>query len=282
MWKDYIMYCGACQQEKEEVEFISKRGNKRSRCNQCERGYQKTSNSRRGAERRKREREEWKNKNPDYFQKYRKENHAKRCEYNKKWIQDNRERYLLRRKTYREGFAKENPLLYKMMARITSSFTRILKVKKSQTCLFYTGCSSVEDFIKNLSEKTDNPNWIQDGWQIDHIWQLNWFKEVLKRDENAYIVVSNHVNLRPLSAKDNLFRSPLDFSPIKKEDFAKYEPYLNEEIKLAILFYFENEFSGEQINKGSQEEKKLLSYMESIGKLPNFYKGLKSQKQKPN
>jgi hypothetical protein len=273
------MYCRACQQEKEDSEFISKRGNKRPRCNGCERRSYKTSNSKRSPERRREESAKWNEKNPDYFKTYRKEKNKERCEYNKKWREENRERYLEVRKAAHLREKIKNPDAYVLMNRIRASFSRVVKSKKSKTCLYYSGCSSIEEYIAFLSEKTDNKNWIRDNYQVDHIWQLNWFSKELQAEdlEKCLLLINNHKNLRPLNSSENGIRSIVDFSPIKIEDLGLYENYLVPKIKMAILFYEENKakFSGNPIQKGSKEERVVFDYLESIGYEIDMYKAIK-------
>lgn len=284
---DDTKICKGCQEEKSVDEFIAY-GKRTCFCVRCKRI--------KGNEASKRSRDKLKSKDLEAYRAKEKENYEKNKEklklnykrkmddpaFIKKSRQRARENYWnggkqvskewklknkdkinekrnrdrkIQRKLYPERFLTE---------KIATSFQRcVKKAQKSQTALLYTGCESIEQFITTLSQKTENSNWIKEGYHIDHIWQLNWFDErfFIEDFHTVALVFSNHSNLRPLQKNENLSRSLLDFSPLNKNDFEKYKPFLKEKIVRALLFFWENEnlFKKLPIKRGSQEESILFT-----------------------
>ncbi len=152
-----------------------------------------------------------------------------------------------------------------ILQRVKNGIRQITLGKKAQRSLAYTGCSSVEEFITKLSEKSDNPNWIKDKYHIDHVLQIHWFREHLEKnpDDKELIsrLISHHSNLRPLSKRDNLYRSFVDVSCFKDmESFLAIEKFLNQKIRNLAALFLQNRhlFSGEIIVRLSDEEGILL------------------------
>jgi len=192
-----------------------------------------------------------KNKVDEYFKQNKDSILAKR----KIWVENNKERLKLSKKEWRERKLLENPNygkgvrrqiteLHKMHIRMLQSFRRLIKRKFSTKAVFYTGCLSFEEFIVKMSAKTNNPNWISDGYHIDHIWQVHWFKDFFDKTdsqaelEELFKTVNNIRNLRPLPSSENLSRPNKDFSPLKEEDLIIYEPYLNIDILREVREFF--------------------------------------------
>ncbi len=285
--------CKFCQEEKNEAEFFHGgiKGGKikpRPRCVSCHKkcvnaaarkkwseNPEARASKRKYIEKNKERDRAWqkkyrenninKKKARQYSQVWRKKNKSKCAAYNMKYRHKSPEN--MKRHT-RAVIASQKRSMEKypekaVLKRMRHHFKRIIKGVKSSRSFAYIGISSFHEFISRLSSKTENPHWIRDGYQIDHIWQLNWFDEMIEIKnwaETISFVVHHHSNLRPLAKPINLIRSFYDFSPLKQEDFQKFEPYLNESVKLALLKYWENLhlFSGAQINKCSEEERVLL------------------------
>lgn len=184
-------------------------------------------------------------------------NYENRKSYTKEWVANNKEKVAESKRIWSKKKRELDPNYFtskpkyppseftKMGIRIRQSFRRLLNKVSSSTAFYYTGCSSMEDFIFGLSLKTENKNWIQDGYHIDHIWQVHWFSKFF--DENCSNedivdelnkIIHNLKNLRPLPASENLGRDDLDFSPLEESDFSIYKPYLNENIKNKLINYF--------------------------------------------
>lgn len=188
----------------------------------------------------------------EYAQKYRKKNIDKIRAYQR---EDRKKKF------------SSNPELF-ILDRIRHSVQRITDGRKESRSLEYVGCSSVEEFLSKLSDKTDNKQWITDGYQVDHILQVHWFKDYIRGNpsdvESTSKVISHHSNLRPVSAEINAKRSYLDVSPITPESFLLVKYFLSEKIILAYETYIKNRdlFSGAMVLRDSAEEtllKKLMS-----------------------
>lgn len=162
-------------------------------------------------------------------------------ERNKKWIENNQEKHREWAKKWRKEWYKkqrelfpEKFILRRIHSRIKESINERLL---SRSSLFYTGCSSLEELICRLSQKTDNPNWIKHKYHIDHVWQIHWFFDFLKENinndhlfEKALLAIHHHSNLRPLPSEENVNRSKKDFSPLLLEDYSKFKEFLNRDI----------------------------------------------------
>lgn len=100
--------------------------------------------------------------------------------YSKEYRLKNIERIRSWQREDRKKKFSSNPELF-ILDRIRHSVQRITDGRKESRSLEYVGCSSVEDFLNKLSEKTDNKQWITDGFQVDHILQVHWFKDYIKK-----------------------------------------------------------------------------------------------------
>jgi hypothetical protein len=147
-------------------------------------------------------------------------------------------KYKLKRSQWKKNKRLFDPI-WKLKENLRSSLARIKKGAKEKGTFKYLSVNSIEEFIYSMSEKTDNKNWIQENYHIDHIWQISWFSDYMLKDPELVLrLVNNHSNLRPLRPKDNTSRNKYDFTPLNKDDFPKYENYLNFDIKAAIQEYF--------------------------------------------
>lgn len=171
---------------------------------------------------------------------YSKENEEKRKKSQKERSAKYRKslKYKLWRKLWKKNKRSTNPI-WKLKENLRSSLSRIKTGEKNKKTLTYIGVDSIEQFIFLMSEKTNNKNWLQDDYHIDHIWQLQWFDDYMKKNPEFILsLVNHHSNLRPLEAKYNISRDKYDFSPLKKEDFEKFKPFLDIEISEKIQFFF--------------------------------------------
>lgn len=182
--------------------------------------------------------QKWKDKNPD----------AKRI-YDRKW---------------RKNKVEKDPS-FLLRDRIRHSIRRLLEKKQSRS-LEYVGCETTNEFYLILSSKTTNPNWVQDGYQIDHIWQTNWFSDFIEKSSSGEIevlmhILHHHENLRPLKEMDNNLRSYFDIRSINIELYPKFKPFLNENIIKMIDNYSSrlNTFGLELLPRGTQEESEFIA-----------------------
>lgn len=206
-------------------------------------------------ERSKLSRRRLRKENPEkYRQKstsYRERNPEKFKASKKAWKEKNKEKV----KQYNKEYSRRKDGYFfsparKLTEKVRRSFLTLKRFSSgkkvnSKSSFSYVGCESVEQFLSILSSKTSNQNWLQDGYEIDHIWQQHWFKEYIENNLNEQEkidsllrIINHHSNLRPLPADENLKRSWYDFSPLKLEDFKKFEPFLNQGIKKKIQEYF--------------------------------------------
>lgn len=116
----------------------------------------------------------------------------------------------------------------------------LYRVKNQTRCdyLNAVGVSSTSEFVQIMADKCGEPNWMFEGYDIDHIWQVNWFEFNEKTLGFSLKLLNHHSNLRPLTKGENRRRSKTDFGPIKFEDVPKYWPFLKNEIKDKMLVYF--------------------------------------------
>lgn len=288
-----MIKCTDCQEEKEDSSFSFKDGRimRCGRCYQCDRKHinkikkksrekhiTKAKKSRneyrlRNKDKINRNKKEWRDKNLEKQKEKEKEwarkNAKKRNSYVKKWINKSPENKQRRKdialKYYRK-IKEECGELY-LLTRMRKIFRRICNGQKSKKSFEYIGVSSIEDFMLKMSQKTDNPNWLQDGYEIDHIWQINWVSDYCNLNrvnrETLYGIVHSHRNVRPLKECENRERSQYDFSPLLKEDYPIYEQFLDERIRIGLKFYWENPqlFSGQPLKRGSDEEKMIIDHI---------------------
>lgn len=184
-------------------------------------------------------------KNQEYMKEYRLKNKEKYKSLKKKWKEKNKDKFISwSRANYRKKM--ENSPEKFIIERIRRGINTAKKQKyHSNTALFYTGCQSVEQLLFELSSRTDNPNWIQDGYEIDHIWQINWFSDYVRDNaenvdkiDEVMVLINHYSNLRPLSKQQNNSRPKNDFSPLRVEDFEKFKPFLNQGVLEKIEKHF--------------------------------------------
>jgi len=288
-----LKICKTCGKEKniEEFPIERKRGreNRRPRCRECflarKRELGRAERVRRGDEMRAKE------------AKYRENNREKLRENSNKWRAENPEKYLqqCRESYYRNrekrnratrNWEKNNPEKVKalrkrcmerkmalhpekaIVERVKKSIRNVIKKqrntqRKDHSTIVYAGCSSPIDFCVKMNQKTDNPNWVSDGYQIDHMMQINWFREFidanLDKVEEICMIFSHHSNLRPLSREENMRRSLYDFFGCE-ELIEKNREYINKNILSKFDFYIKNKhFFTSMILKCSKEEDFLKS-----------------------
>jgi hypothetical protein len=188
---------------------------------------------------------QWNLKNPNYKKEYQARDPEKWKQYsrerNKKFRQENRDYYNERDRKWRREWSKKHRQTptWKVRHRLRESFRRFKNGKGGRKTFDILGVESLEHFISIMSSKTNNPNWLTDGYHLDHIWQIQWFSDAALRDpETVFSLINHHSNLRPLPQEENISRSHSDFSPLSKEDFPKFAPYLNESVRLKLEEYF--------------------------------------------
>jgi hypothetical protein len=213
-----LKWCGRCKTAKSNDQFFKNT----TRCKDCSSDLYQS----------------WKERNPSHLPSWRKANYDKRTEYNKNWKLNNRDKYLKRRSLWKKKKRMSDPAWY-LMEKIRSAISRLKKNELNKKTLSYIGVDTIEDFIKEMGEKTENKNWLIENYHIDHIWQLNWFSEALKNPSDELLMtINNKANLRPLPAKENCCRPPFDFQPLNINDFERYSPYLNKDIRDKIQNFF--------------------------------------------
>lgn len=185
----------------------------------------------------------------------------------KKWREDNKDRVKQKRKERTERLKISDPG-YIVLQRIRVCGLQRFSKKRHLKAVEYTGSTSHEEFISKMNDKTNEKNWVLMGYQLDHIVQQNWIKEfaAMNKDNPDVVgfLINNHSNLRPLPAEENNYRSKWDVTVFDNlASYEKWKPFLNEKIKNAYNFYSANRhlFCGKQINRGSSEEKVILSYI---------------------
>lgn len=232
--------CSKCQEEKSKNCFGKSRLTKSglySSCNDCRKKYREENKS------------FLKGKDAEYYNRVK--NSEKFIAKERKYYQDNKEiiknrsseRYSKNKKhclelaKRRAKIRRATDPIFKLQLNIRRMILRVIE-RKTQRSFSYLGVSSIEEFISLMDGKTDNQNWKQDGYHLDHIWQIHWFSDFLLKDkESATLLINHHSNLRPLPQKENLKRSKKDFEPLLFEDFLKYKDFLNPEILEEILSY---------------------------------------------
>lgn len=137
-------------------------------------------------------------------------------------------------------FRRKHVKKYRVMQMLRNAISRIKNGRANRRTLNIFGIKDLNDFICYMGKLCNNENWFIEDYQIDHIWQVNWFDYDNNDPSIMCSILNNITNLRPLKTQDNLERSKIDFSPLKQEDFPKYEPYLKPEIREKIRDYFNN------------------------------------------
>lgn len=289
---DKIKKCKECEGEFPIETFPLDRKRPRPRCRDC---YLKNKRKS-GISCRKKNREAFLLKESQYREENRERIQQKHSEWikgnkdktkiyskrhKKSWSEEKKQQQREKRKVYNKlnadkireqrnkwrGSRKETDPVYVALERIRASIRNFIKNSaKLSRSLNYTGCSSVISFLEEMNKKSGNPNWIQDGYEIDHIWQIHWFSEYCSNNldniEKLAFLANNHSNLRPLRKELNQGRSRFDFSFITNESFSVMKEYLNEEISAKIDLFLRNRdlFSGDMIMKTSKEEKLILDF----------------------
>lgn len=189
------------------------------------------------------------NKKKEIMDKSVKKHRDKRNAYAREYHAKNREResFLSRERMrlhpeYKRNYERNrraNDPLYRVRCRISGHVRRVGIIGKNGRSLKFVGAESLQDFCNKLSIKCGDSEWFKSrDYHIDHIWQIHWFLIDDANWEEICYLVNNHSNLRPLKISDNLTRKDYDFSPLKKEDFPKYQPYLKLEVSKMIEEYF--------------------------------------------
>jgi hypothetical protein len=232
--------CSKCQLEKSEECFgkhkLTKLGLYPS-CKDCRQQYRK-------------ENEEFlKKKNHEYYERVK--NSEKFISRTKEYYKNNKDIILDRSiKRYiknkdhcliiaaeRARIRRNSDPIFKLKTNMRRMILRVIK-GKSQRSIYYLGVCSIEEFFSFMNMKTNNPQWLQDGYHLDHIWQVHWFSDFLLKDkEKACLLINHHSNLRPLSPEENLKRNKKDFKPLLFKDFLKYKEFLNSDILNEIQNY---------------------------------------------
>lgn len=290
---DALKVCKTCCKEKniEEFPIERKRGieRRRPRCRDCflarKRENGRAERARRGdimrlneAEYRKNNREKlkenfnrWREKHPEkYSEQCRKSyrlHREKRNKATRDWEKNNLERHRANRKIRREKWVASRPE-FSIVERVKKSIRVVIKKqrdtqRKDHSTIVYTGCTSTLDFCLKMNQKTDNPNWVSDGYEIDHIMQRNWFRNFIDSNpdkiEDVCMIFSHHSNLRPLLSKENRARSFYDFFECETL-IENNRAYLNKDLLVKFDFYMQNRhlFKG-MILKCSDEEQILIN-----------------------
>lgn len=177
--------------------------------------------------------EEHKNKAKEYYLK----NRSKKIKYAKEYFERNRSEVINRQNVWSKR-KQEYDHSFKLTNKIRRIIRRTLEGRKSKS-IEYIGVSSVEDFIRIMTDKCDNKNWIADNYHLDHIWQVHWFSNSLKDNpEEISKLIHHHKNLRPIPKEENCNRPKNDFSCLDLSDFPIYEKYLNSNILENIKTHF--------------------------------------------
>lgn len=190
-------------------------------------------------------RKKYNKENPNYQKEYKLRNPEKwrtyQGEYARRFRRENRDYYNERDRKWRKKWGKNYRKMphVKFRHRVSSMIARVKNGKCGIKTLRILAVSSIKEFINLMTLKTNNKNWISDGYNLDHIWQVGWFsKSSITHPKEVCLLINHHRNLRPLSKEENFMRSDVDFSPLNKKDFNLYSPYLNEDIKEKIKSYF--------------------------------------------
>lgn len=173
-----------------------------------------------------------------HYQKYKSKVQAANKRSYEKYKKDIKNKGWYLRRLERSKYMRKNCAWTKVKERLRNSFYRTLRDKK-QSHFELIGLDSYEKFMETMSLKCQNPNWALDGYEIDHIWQVNWFYFPEDCHHLVCGLLNHHRNLRPLTATENKQRGKLDFSPLEFSDLPLYWPFLKNKVKLLILEHFE-------------------------------------------
>ncbi len=205
-----------------------------------------------GVERRKRKASDHMKKryleNTELFRQKSRNNYRKHREKrilsSKIFRQKNPEKYKnypsVKRKNEKDKFQRKFVKKYKVKTQLRNAVNRVILGRSGRRTLQIVGVATLEEFIEKMNFACDNPNWSEDGWHLDHIWQLHWF-DMESHDLGKLCEVINHwSNLRPFSKDSNLTRKRYDFTPLKEEDILKYEFLLKPSVVKMIKEYFQS------------------------------------------
>lgn len=209
-----------------------------SSCNDCRKAY-RISNKEFIAKQNKKyyervkDTEAYKKREKEYYSNNREEKIKKTRQYYRK----NKRKVLDYQSKRKKEKMKTDPV-FKLTCKIRRMIRRTLERKNSRS-IHYLGVGSYEEFFELMSKKSDNKNWLEDGYHLDHIWQIHWFSDAMEENpEKIAQIIHNHKNLRPLSASKNLTRLKTDLTPLSIEDYPIYKDILNENIKNEIENHF--------------------------------------------
>ena len=185
-------------------------------------------------------------KNPELFRKRSRKSYQRNKEKEKvrtnNWRKKNQEKYnnfpSVKNKLENEKFQRKFVKKYRVKTQLRNAISRIISGRSGRRTLSIIGLSSLGEFIEKMDSICENSKWHEDGYHLDHIWQMHWF-DFENHDPSELCSVINHwSNLRPYPPESNLTRKRLDFDPLKKEDFDKYKKFLKEDVALMIIEYF--------------------------------------------
>ena len=186
-----LKHCNRCEQILELSEFSKNR----TSCKQC--CKEMTDN--------------WLKINPNYHKQQRIKRRKERTEYNKKWKEENKERFLSTKHAYRAKKRKEDP-----MYRITNSLRcrlhgAVIKGYKSKSTFELLGCSIEELKIHLESQFTEGMTWENYGsgpnrdhknfWHVDHRKACSLFDLT---DPEQQKICFHYSNLQPMWGIENM------------------------------------------------------------------------------
>ncbi len=269
--------CSKCQQEKPLSEFYKKLNDLAKHCKTCAKAWAKThpydkekakisAKKVRESEKHKEYRKKWYEKNPDkkyYLTRDLKKKTVSEARYRAK----NKEKIRAYHKARRIMLKTNSPAKF-LLEKLSGSVRKLSRGKASISAAELCSVSSVEEFFSIINQKCDNPNWLNENYQVDHIWQVHWFRDFalncLSEDQVVEVVklINRTENLRPLPFLENNRRSFLDFCPLLEEDLPKYEPFLNKDILEKIKYFFAHreDFPKERIYQGDELDR-FLRYL---------------------
>jgi len=233
--------CLKCKLIKDVTEFgkhkLTKSGLYPS-CNECRRNYRKDNRDMlvikdKEYYERVKYSEKYQKTSLDYYA----NNRDKKLEYAKDYFAKNKEKVLKRQSEWVQRKYRTDPS-FNLTKKIRATIGRTLKNKECKS-ISYFGVKHSTELLDILTQKCDNKNWLNEKYQIDHIWQVHWFTDSLQKDpEGVSKIINHHRNLRAIPKSHNINRSKLDFSPLDKIDLIFYKPYLNKDIINQIKIHF--------------------------------------------
>lgn len=199
--------CKTCR-KKQAAEYRAKNPNKiKESQKQC---YQKHKQER------KRKRDEWYAKNPDYNKNYYAKNAESISETGKKWRHNNKpklkEYYNANKEQINERQRKRyhSDPEYKIRKIFRTRFKHFLDNNITGRMEYYVGCTLEELKLHIESLWVEGMSWenhSHTGWHIDHIVPVSSFDYSEGKLEESLKKCWHYSNLQPLWAKDNLVKS---------------------------------------------------------------------------